>query len=166
MRTVARGLLLAGVLTAGVLTAGVPAALSTAAPAAEARAGAAAQAARDYDLGTIRSSRKHSGHAKAKLWITSFSEKHFQAYGSLYDLDRHPGHCASIRATFHYLEGGAGRSPERRFCASHGRSRVGYLFESKGEIRSVDLRICVADGRRGPVSHCRTETVRDEDLAW
>ncbi|GII04876.1 hypothetical protein [Planobispora takensis] len=162
MRTVVRGLLLAGVLATGL-----PAALSTTAPAAaEAGTGAAARTAGDYDLGTIRSSRKHSGHAKAKLWITSFSEKHFQAYGSLYDLDRHPGHCASIRAEFHYLKGGSGRSPERRFCASYGRSRTGYLLESRGEIRRVDLRICVADGRRGPVSHCRTETIRDEDLAW
>nr|WP_055500978.1 hypothetical protein [Nonomuraea pusilla] len=153
MRTVGWALVLAGALVTGAPTA-ARAAVHTAA------------GDRAYDMGTISSSSGHVGRATARVWISSFSEKHFQVYGSLHDRDRHPGHCASIRARFHYLGGGTGWSPARRHCASYGKGRAGYLFESRSAIRRVDVRICVADGLRGPTSYCRTLTVRDEDVAW
>lgn len=145
MRGMSRALLLAGVLVLGL-------------PAA------ADAATRDFDWGTITSSRAHSGRAVARVWVTSFSAKPFQVYGRLYDRDRHSGHCAYIRARFHYFEGGASWSPSRRFCASGG-GRTSYRFAANGEVRRVEIKLCVAGGRRGPVTHCRTETIRDEDLA-
>ncbi|GAA3446990.1 hypothetical protein [Planomonospora venezuelensis] len=174
MRKVAGGLLAAGALMA-VVSAGPATADAGARVAAERVAAAgAAEGVGDgrpkppYNLGFIRSSRKHTGYARASFWISSFGEKHFQVFGRLYDRDPHPGHCASVQARFHYDKGGTGRSPSRRYChtSPHREEYTGYLLESKGPIHRVDVKICVADGRRGPVSHCRTETVRNEDLAW
>ncbi|GIH78121.1 hypothetical protein [Planobispora longispora] len=172
MRTVTRRPLPAGMLVTALaaLLVALSAAPAVAGPLTGAAAGTAqdgrAERDKEYDWGTIRSARDHSGHAKARVWVTGFGERRFQVYGRLYDLDRHPDHCASIRARFHYVKGGTGWSPYRRYCASSRSDYAGYLLESRGLITRVDLRICLSDGLKGRTSYCRTETVRNEDFAW
>ncbi|GAA2849953.1 hypothetical protein GCM10010517_07400 [Streptosporangium fragile] len=145
MRKIVHGLALAGVLVLGL-------------PAA-----AHATAQDDYYLGTVRSASGHSGYAKAHLWVTPFNEEYFTAYGRIYDRDRHPGHCAWVRAKFHYRKGGSAWSPVRWSCASSGYR--GFLFETRGAVRRVDLKVCVYQPKRNALSHCRVGTTRDEDLA-
>ncbi|MFC4060677.1 hypothetical protein ACFOWE_20435 [Planomonospora corallina] len=144
-----------GVLLAAVLVLGLP---------------AAAQAVErpspfPFHWGKIRSASGHSGHARVDAWVTAFNEKHFQTYGSLYDRDRHAGHCASVQARFHYSDsrGGTGRSKPRRAC---GPEKKGFLFESARPVKWLDLKVCVYRPAGGTVAHCRTERIRDEDFAW
>ncbi|MEU0486584.1 hypothetical protein ABZ260_46395 [Streptosporangium sp. NPDC006013] len=145
MRRIVRGALLATALVLGLPTA------------------ASATAQGDFYLGTVRSGSGHSGYAKAQLWVTGFNQSHFTAYGKIYDRDRHPGHCAWVRARFHYQKGGPSWSPARWSCASSGSK--GYLFKTKGQVKWIDLKVCVYQPKRNALSHCRIETIRDEDLA-
>ncbi|MGI5157413.1 hypothetical protein [Microbispora sp. CA-102843] len=141
-----------GAVLAGALVAGLPA------TAAGAVAGAVKGA--DVSRGTITSSPAHTGRAEARVWTTGFGERYFQIYGRLYDSDPHRGHCASVQAVFHYRKGDMERSPSRGLCSSSGGRYVGFLFESRGRITRVDLRVCVTKGREGPAAHCATKTIR------
>lgn len=147
MRTVIWGAALAGLLAAGL-------------PAAPAGAVTRVLEGADVGRGTVTSSPAHSGRAEARVWTTGFGERYFQIYGRLYDRDRHRGHCASVRAVFHYRDGGTERSPSRGFCSSSGGRYAGFLFESRDRIARVDLRVCVAKGAKGPGAHCVTKTFR------
>ncbi|MEV7008709.1 hypothetical protein [Streptosporangium sp. NPDC051022] len=120
-----------------------------------------ASANTDYHLGPVRSSGAHSGYAKATVTITSFSAETFKVYGTLYDRDPHRDHCAYIRARFHYMGGGTGWAQPRRSCAP-GHS---YKLSSDGQIKRVDIKICVYDRRWRSLSYCQVDTIRDEDLA-
>ena len=120
MRTAVRGVLLAAVFVMGLP--------------------AAAQAAErpspfPFHWGKIKSASGHSGYAQADAWVTAFNEKHFQTYGSLYDRDRHAGHCASVQAKFHYRR--VGRA---------GRSRAGRRLGEEG----IPLRVHPPDQVAGP----------------
>ncbi|GAA3108570.1 hypothetical protein GCM10017600_10560 [Streptosporangium carneum] len=124
-------------------------------------ASASASTSADHRLGSIRSSAAHGGYARATITVTGFSAETFSVYGTLYDRDGHRDHCAYIRARFHYSGGGTGWAQPRWFCVP---SHV-YDLTSDGEIRRVDVKICVYDRKRRSISHCRVETIRDEDLA-
>ena len=88
-----------GAVLAFVIGAGVP---------------AQAQAAARFHWGPVQSSAGHSGYAKADVWITGFSTETFAVSGKLYDRDKHRGHCAYVRARFHYTGGGTGWSRPAR----------------------------------------------------
>ncbi|WP_433249361.1 hypothetical protein ACQPYK_02245 [Streptosporangium sp. CA-135522] len=141
-----------GGLSAFVLAA----ALSTALPAA-----AEAAATVRHHWGPVRSATGHSGHAVADVWITDFSAETFTVSGTLRDRDSHPGHCAYIRARFHYTGGGTGWARPRSTC------RAGEAFElsSDGEITRVDVRVCVLDRGTRTASHCHVDAIRAETIA-
>ncbi|MFD0889729.1 hypothetical protein ACFQ08_34760 [Streptosporangium algeriense] len=138
----------------------LPAAANTSAN-VSAGAPAGALTSADYRLGPVRSSAAHGGYAKATVRITSFGAETFKVYGTLYDRDPHRGHCAYIRARFHYMGGGTGWARPRGTCAPSGR----YELSSDGEIKRVDIKICVYDRRTRSLGHCRVDSIRNEDLA-
>lgn len=136
-----------GVALACLLGAGVPA------PAAAAASG--------IHWGPITSSAGHSGHARADVWITDFGAETFTVYGKLHDRDAHPGHCAYTRARFHYAGGGTGWSRPRSTCSA----KSSFRLTSDGQIRRVDVHVCLYDrGRRKPF-RCHFDAVKPEIIA-
>jgi len=123
-------------------------------------ASAQAAAAR-YHWGPVESAAGHTGKAKADVWITGFNVETFVVYGRLYDRDRHPGHCASIRARFHYAGGGTGWSRMRRTCSA----KTSFRLTSDGEIRRVDVRVCLYDRARRTNFKCHADAITPQIIA-
>ncbi|MFF5210041.1 hypothetical protein [Streptosporangium sp. NPDC000396] len=114
-----------------------------------------------HHWGPVRSAAGHSGHATADVWITDFSAETFVVSGRLRDRDPHPGHCAYIRARFHYSGGGTGWAQPRSTCEASD----GFRLSSDGEITRVDVKVCVLDRSRRTTSHCHVDAIRAEDIA-
>ncbi|MBB3727466.1 hypothetical protein [Nonomuraea dietziae] len=124
---------------------------------------AAAQAAVASPIhwGPVTSSAGHSGHAKADVWITDFSAETFTVHGTLHDRDRHRGHCASIRARFHYVGGGTGWSWPRSTCSA----KSPFRLTSDGEIKRVDVRVCLYDLASRTTFTCHADAITPEIIA-
>ncbi|WP_405087225.1 hypothetical protein [Microbispora sp. NBC_01389] len=105
--------------------------------------------------GPVRSRAGHRGYAKADVWITRFTAETFVVSGSLYDRDAHGGHCAYIRARFHYIGGGTGWALPRTTCAS----RNAFRLSSDGRIRRVDVKVCVVDKARRATLNCHSDAI-------
>ncbi|GAA0849897.1 hypothetical protein ACFQVD_11380 [Streptosporangium amethystogenes subsp. fukuiense] len=111
--------------------------------------------------GPVRSAGGHGGYARANVWITDFGAETFTVSGTLHDRDGHPGHCAYIRARFHYTGGGTGWARPRSTC----RANDLFRLSSDGEITRVDVRVCVLDSRKRRTSHCHVDVIRAETVA-
>ncbi|GHH71940.1 hypothetical protein GCM10017673_26220 [Streptosporangium violaceochromogenes] len=127
--------------------------------AASSATGAAAKPAHHW--GPVRSATGHAGHARADVWLTDFSAETFVVSGTLHDRDAHPGHCAYIRARFHYTGGGTGWARPRSTCAASGAFRL----SSDGKIRRVDVRVCLVNRTTREVASCHTDPVKAETVA-
>ncbi|MET9338396.1 hypothetical protein [Nonomuraea sp. NPDC003804] len=137
-----------GGLLAFVIGAGVP-------------ASAQAAATSPIHWGPVRSAAGHSGHAEADVWITDFSAETFAVYGKLDDRDSHRGHCASIRARFHYVGGGTGWSLPRSTCSA----KSSFQLTSDGEIDRVDVRVCLHDLGLRKTFRCHVDAIKPEIIA-
>ncbi|MEU8196764.1 hypothetical protein AB0C10_23560 [Microbispora amethystogenes] len=105
--------------------------------------------------GPVRSRAGHRGYATADVWITRFTAETFVVSGSLYDRDAHGGHCAYIRARFHYIGGGTGWALPRTTCAS----RNAFRLSSDGRIKRVDVKVCVVDRARRTTLNCHSDAI-------
>jgi hypothetical protein len=137
-----------GVVLAFVLGAGVPASAEAAATAR-------------IHWGPVRSSAGHSGHAKADVWITGFSAETFTVSGTLHDRDRHRGHCAYIRARFHYTGGGTGWSQPSSTCSA----KRSFRLTSDGEINRVDVKVCLYQTGSRKTFRCHVDAIKPEIIA-
>ncbi|MEU4547142.1 hypothetical protein [Nonomuraea dietziae] len=124
-------------------------------------ASAQASAASPIHWGPVTSSAGHSGHARADVWITDFSAETFTVHGTLHDRDTHRGHCASIRARFHYVGGGTGWSLPRSTCSA----KSSFRLTSDGEIKRVDVRVCLYDLRLRKTFTCHADAITPEIIA-
>lgn len=144
--------LLLAITLAGAVT---PAAHAATPSAAAAAAGPA------HHWGPVRSAAGHAGHARADVWLTDFGAETFVVSGTLHDRDAHPGHCAYIRARFHYTGGGTGWAGPRSTCAPGGAFRL----SSDGEIRRVDVRVCLVNRATRRIAYCHTDPIKAETVA-
>ncbi|MFG1941384.1 hypothetical protein [Nonomuraea sp. NPDC048826] len=122
---------------------------------------APAQAAAGIHWGPVASAKGHSGQAKADVWITGFSAQTFVVRGRLYDRDAHPGHCAYVRARFHYAGGGTGWSRPGTTCSA----RKSFRLSSDGEIKRVDVRVCLYDRGARKTFKCHADAIKPEIIA-
>ncbi|MFI6815874.1 hypothetical protein ACIBG7_25950 [Nonomuraea sp. NPDC050328] len=122
---------------------------------------APASAAAGVHWGPVQSAGGHGGYAKADVWISDFSAETFQVYGKLYDRDPHRDHCATVRARFHYAGGGTGWSRAKSTCSPSGSFRL----SSDGEIKRVDVRVCVYDTARRATLKCHHDAITPEIIA-
>ncbi|MCC5578149.1 hypothetical protein IMZ11_21205 [Microtetraspora sp. AC03309] len=111
--------------------------------------------------GPVQSKGGHGGYAKADVWITDFSAETFVVSGTLYDRDRHDGHCAYIRARFHYAGGGTGWAQPRSTCAA----KSSFRLSSDGEITRVDVKVCVLDKARRATVNCYVDPIKASTVA-
>lgn len=141
--------------TQAALTQAAPAQTTTtqAAPASATRTRSAA--APLIHWGPVRSRAGHRGYAKADVWITRFSAETFVVSGSLHDRDAHGGHCAYVRARFHYVGGGTGWALPRTTCAP----RSTFRLSSDGQIKRVDVKVCVVDRARRATLNCHSDAI-------
>lgn len=122
---------------------------------------APAQAAADIHWGPVQSKAGHSGYAKADVWITDFTRETFVVRGKLYDRDRHAGHCAQVRARFHYAGGGYGWSRPRTTCAP----KASFRLSSDGEIKRVDVWVCLYDKATRKTFTCHADAIKPSIIA-
>lgn len=122
---------------------------------------APARAAADIHWGPVRSAAGHAGHARADVWISGFSAETFVVRGSLHDRDGHRGHCAQIRARFHYAGGGTGWSRPRSTCSP----KASFRLSSDGEIKRVDVRVCLLDRAQRRTFKCHADAIKPEIIA-
>ncbi|MEU6739905.1 hypothetical protein [Streptosporangium sandarakinum] len=121
---------------------------------------AAAPAGTKYHWGPVRSAAGHSGRAAADVWVSDFSAETFVVSGTLRDRDAHRGHCAYVRARFHYAGGGTGWARPSTTC----RASAPFRLSSDGEITRVDVRVCLLDAGRVPF-RCHVDPVKAETIA-
>ncbi|GGO79325.1 hypothetical protein [Nonomuraea cavernae] len=124
-------------------------------------ASAQAASASRIHWGPVTSSAGHSGQARADVWITDFSAETFAVYGKLYDRDAHRGHCAYLRARFHYVGGGTGWSRPRTTCSA----KSPFRLTSDGQIRRVDVKVCLYDSHRRKTVWCHADAIKPEIIA-
>ncbi|WP_214103971.1 hypothetical protein [Acrocarpospora catenulata] len=120
-----------------------------------------AQAASRIHWGPVQSSAGHSGYAKADVWITGFKAETFVVSGKLYDRDKHRDHCAYVRARFHYAGGGTGWSQPRVTCSA----KSSFRLSSDGEIKRVDVRVCLYDRGLRKTFKCYADAIKPEIIA-
>ncbi|MGW4663046.1 hypothetical protein [Streptosporangium sandarakinum] len=133
---------------------------STASAASVSAVRAVAPAGTKYHWGPVRSAAGHSGHAAADVWVSDFSAETFVVSGTLRDRDAHRGHCAYVRARFHYAGGGTGWARPSTTC----RASVPFRLSSDGEITRVDVRVCLLDAGRVPF-RCHVDPIKAETIA-
>ncbi|GGQ12019.1 hypothetical protein [Streptosporangium pseudovulgare] len=121
---------------------------------------AAAPAGTKYHWGPVRSAAGHSGRAAADVWVSDFSAETFVVSGTLRDRDAHRGHCAYVRARFHYAGGGTGWARPSTTC----RASTPFRLSSDGEITRVDVRVCLLDAGRVPF-RCHADPIKAETIA-
>ncbi|GAB2444174.1 hypothetical protein [Streptosporangium sandarakinum] len=121
---------------------------------------AVAPAGTKYHWGPVRSAAGHSGHAAADVWVSDFSAETFVVSGALRDRDAHRGHCAYVRARFHYAGGGTGWARPSTTC----RASAPFRLSSDGEITRVDVRVCLLDAGRVPF-RCHVDPIKAETIA-
>ncbi|MGW5262640.1 hypothetical protein ACWEQG_16825 [Microbispora sp. NPDC004025] len=120
-----------------------------------------AVAAPPIHWGPVRSGSGHHGYAKADVWTTRFTAETFVVSGTLYDRDAHSGHCAYVRARFHYAGGGTGWALPKTTCAS----RASFRLSSDGRIKRVDVKVCVLDGARRTTLKCYADAITPAIIA-
>ncbi|MGI5268696.1 hypothetical protein ACQEUU_06060 [Nonomuraea sp. CA-218870] len=120
-----------------------------------------AQAAAGIHWGPVASAAGHSGKARADVWISDFGAETFVVRGKLYDRDAHAGHCAYVRARFHYAGGGTGWSRPSTTCAA----RKSFRLSSDGEIKRVDVRVCLYDRATRKTFRCHADAIKPEIIA-
>ncbi|GAB3150586.1 hypothetical protein [Microbispora hainanensis] len=131
-------------------------------PAASAHAAASARpAAPPIHWGPVQSRSGHHGYAKADVWLTRFTAETFVVSGALYDRDAHGGHCAYVRARFHYAGGGTGWALPKATCAP----RKPIRLSSDGRITRVDVKVCVYDRPRRTTLNCYTDAITPAIIA-
>ncbi|WP_182908192.1 hypothetical protein [Microbispora sp. H13382] len=111
--------------------------------------------------GPVQSRSGHHGYAKADVWTTRFTAETFVVSGTLYDRDTHSGHCAYVRARFHYVGGGTGWARPQTTCASRGSFRL----SSDGQIKRVDVKVCVLDRPRRTTLKCYADAITPAIIA-
>ncbi|MEU6430153.1 hypothetical protein ABZ860_30045 [Microbispora sp. NPDC046973] len=131
-------------------------------PAASAHASTTTRAAAPLiHWGPVQSRSGHHGYAKADVWITPFTAETFVVSGTLYDRDAHSGHCAYVRARFHYASGGTGWALPKTTCASKKPIRL----SSDGRIKRVDVKVCVYDRSRRTTLNCYADAITPAIIA-
>ncbi|MEN3536342.1 hypothetical protein AAH991_14595 [Microbispora sp. ZYX-F-249] len=156
--------LVIGGLLAAAFALGLPAASAHAATSHTGTAQAAANraaAAPPIHWGPVQSRSGHHGYAKADVWTTRFTAETFVVSGTLYDRDAHSGHCAYVRARFHYVGGGTGWAPPKTTCAS----RASFRLSSDGRIKRVDVKVCVLDRPRRTTLKCYADAITPAIIA-
>ncbi|WP_449061700.1 hypothetical protein [Planomonospora algeriensis] len=121
-----------------------------------------AAAAPVHHWGPVQSASGHGGYAKADVWLSDFDSERFVVSGTLYDRDRHSGHCGYVRARFHYVSGGTGWSQVRYTCASKG---AAFKLSSDGEVDRVDVRVCLVSYRTNAIFRCHTDAIKASTVA-
>ena len=122
---------------------------------------AQAEAAARIHWGPVQSSAGHSGYAKADVWIAGFSAETFAVSGKLYDRDKHRGHCAYVRARFHYTGGGTGWSRPSSTCSA----KKSFRLTSDGEINRVDVKVCLFHTGQRKAFQCHVDVIKPEIIA-
>lgn len=150
--------LLAAASTLGLTAAPAHAAADTA---AGRTVTARATAAAPIHWGPVQSRSGHRGYAKADVWITPFTAETFVVSGRLYDRDAHGGHCAYVRARFHYVGGGTGWALPKTTCAPKKTIRL----SSDGQIKRVDVKVCVYDRARRTTLNCYADAITPAIIA-
>ncbi|GAT67929.1 hypothetical protein PS9374_03589 [Planomonospora sphaerica] len=121
-----------------------------------------AAAAPVHHWGPVQSTAGHGGYAKADVWLSDFDSERFTVSGTLYDRDRHSGHCGYVRARFHYVSGGTGWAQGRYTCSSRGGT---FKLSSDGEVDRVDVRVCVLNRKRNTLHNCHTDVIKASTVA-
>ncbi|WP_169948488.1 hypothetical protein [Microbispora sp. H11081] len=126
-----------------------------------AQAAANRAAAPPIHWGPVRSKSGHHGYAAADVWLTRFTAETFVVSGTLRDRDAHSGHCAYVRARFHYVGGGTGWARPKSTCAS----RASFRLSSDGQVKRVDVKVCVLDKQRRTTLRCHADAITPAIIA-
>ncbi|MGI5154342.1 hypothetical protein [Microbispora sp. CA-102843] len=153
--------LVIGGLLAFAIAGSLPAASAHATAGSHTAAAGSRAAAPLIHWGPVQSRSGHRGYAKADVWITRFTAETFVVSGTLYDRDAHGGHCAYVRARFHYVGGGTGWAQPRTTCASGSPFRL----SSDGQIKRVDVKVCVLDRPRRTTLNCYADAITPAVIA-